>query len=429
MEIIKLKIEELKPYKNNAKIHTAEQIEQIKKSIEEFGFNDPIAIWGKDNLIIEGHGRLEAIKQLDYKEVECIRLDHLTDEERRAYTLAHNKLTMNTDFDLEMLNVELDDILNIDMQDFGFELEKEPDEVVEDDFEIELPDEPKAKLGDIYQLGNHRLMCGDSTLEEDVEKLTEGKEMDLCLTDPPYNVNYGDKAEMLEDYDKGHRNVDKILNDNMSDSSFYQFLFDFYKQMLRVLRKGGAYYIFHSDSEGYNFRKALRDNDNSIRQTIIWVKNCLVLGRQDYQWKHEPILYGWKDGGTHYFTSNRTNETVIEDRININKMTKEEMKKILKEIYSDKTETTILHEDKPTRNDVHPTMKPLKLCGRLVNNSTEEEQYVIDFFGGSGSTMMACEQLNRVCYTMELDPKYIDVIINRWETFTGKKAIKIGEIK
>lgn len=188
---------------------------------------------------------------------------------------------------------------------------------------------------------------------------------------------------------------------------------------------GGAFYVFHADREGLNFRKALKDVGLQVRQTLIWVKNTLVPGRQDYQWKHEPCLYGWKDGAGHYFIDDRTETTVIEDKIDLKKLKKEEMLKLLEEIYSDKVSTTIIHEDKPLRNDLHPTMKPIKLCAKLIKNSSKPKQIIFDGFGGSGSTMIACEQTDRICYSMELDPKYIDVQIKRWEDFTGKKAIKL----
>lgn len=252
--------------------------------------------------------------------------------------------------------------------------------------------------------------------------------MDLCVTDPPYNVNYGSIYE--ENYGE-ERNDKKILNDNMDDTSFYNFLNAFYNQMMRVLKEGGAFYIFHADSEGYNFRKALLDAGGVVRQNLIWVKNTLVLGRQDYQWKHEPCLYGWKDGAGHYFVNDRKQTTVFEDKVDLNKLSKDELREMVDQLLEDKIPTTIIHEDKPLRNDVHPTMKPIRLVSKLISNSSKRGENVIDFFGGSGSTLISCEQLGRNCYTIELDPKYVDVIIDRWETLTGEKAVLIrrGEEK
>ena len=410
-------IGDLKAYERNAKLHPQEQIQQIKNSILEFGFNDPIAVW-KDNEIIEGHGRLIAAQELCYKEIPIIRLDGLSDEQRKAYMLAHNKLTMNSGFDIDLLNFELATINGIDMTDFGFEFDfgfDEAPDVVEDNFEEELAEEPVSQLGDIYQLGQHRLMCGDSTCIEQVKSLLNGEQADIFLTDPPYNVNYTG----------GTKDALKILNDSMEDSRFRAFLSDAFNNADTVMKPGAAFYIWHADSEGLNFRYAATNTGWKIRQCLVWVKNALVLGRQDYQWKHEPCLYGWKDG-THYFTEDRTQATVIDDKIDLKKLKKEEMLKLLQELYSDKVQTTVLYEDKPLVNDVHPTMKPIRLMGQLIKNSTKPQQIVLDLFGGSGSTMIACEQLGRICYTMELDPKYVDVIIDRWEKFTGQRAKKLN---
>ena len=420
-----LPIDEIKPYENNAKIHTPEQIEQIKASIQQFGMNDPIGIWSKDNIIVEGHGRLIACQELGYTEIPVIRLDDLTDEQRKAYTLAHNQLTMNTGFDLDVLKRELADI-SIDMQEFGLdEIEEAEVEIEEDNFEINsVEEEPKAKRGDIYKLGNHILMCGDSTEEKDVLKLMNGHIADLVVTDPPYNVDYSSKNEMLNYSDKGNRIQTPIKNDNIKD--FEKFLSNAFKNMAKVTKEGGVFYIWHSEKENVTFKNKLREAGIYIHQTLIWVKNNFVIGRMDYQPKHEPCLYGWKEGAGHYFIDSRRKTTIIEDQLDFDSLKKEEAIEMLKQIYDDGISTTVIHEDKPTRSDLHPTMKPLNLMARLVNNSSKKGELVLDLFGGSGSTLITCEQLDRVCYMMEYDPKYVDAIIERWEQFTNRKAEKIS---
>ena len=411
-------IDEVKPYENNAKIHTEEQIEQIKRSIEEFGMNDPIGIWGKDNIIIEGHGRLMALQELGWTEVPVIRLDDLTDDQRKAYTLIHNQTTMNTGFNIDILNEELQNI-DLDMTFYGFDEIPEPEiDIKDDDFDIEDIEpivEPKSKRGEIYKLGNHYLMCGDSTNPEDVEKLMNGAVADLVVTDPPYNVAVSNSQGMT------------IENDDMSDKDFKEFLNKSFYNLNKNLKEGGAFYVWYASKEHINFETELNNNGLQVRQCLIWVKQHFNLGRQDYKWKHEPCLYGWKEGEGHYFIDEFNHPTVFEDKIDFDSLKKEEAIQMLKDIYNDGISTTVIHEDKPTMNDLHPTMKPLKLLARLIRNSSKENEKVLDLFGGSGSTLMVCEQLNRQCYMMEYDPVYVDVIIDRYEHLTGKKAIKIGE--
>lgn len=415
MQIEKVKIADLLEYKNNAKEHPQWQIEQIVESIEKFGFNDPIAI-DENNTIIEGHGRLYALQEMGAEEVECIRLSHLGENEKKAYILAHNKLTMNTEFDADLLAQELGEIEGIDMSSFGFLMDPLI-EVVEDDFDdeaaIEQP-EPIAKLGDVYQLGEHFLMCGDSTDFIAVKKLCGEAMMDLLVTDPPYNVAYEGKTE----------DALTIENDNMDDAKFREFLKAAFACADGVMRPGAAFYIWHADSEGFNFRGACRDIGWTVRQCLIWNKNQMVLGRQDYQWKHEPCLYGWKDGAAHYFVDDRNLLTVLEEESELKKMSKAELINYILEI-QEQTATTVINEVKPSRNGLHPTMKPLRLIERLVRNSSKKGENVLDLFNGSGSTLMVCEQLGRRYYGMELDPRYVDATIERWEEFTGKKAVKI----
>lgn len=415
LKIEYVRTEILKEYENNAKLHPQEQIDQIKKSITEFGMNDPIAIW-KDNIIIEGHGRLIACKQLNIEIVPIIRLDNLTDDQRKAYTLIHNQTTMNTGFDLDLLSKELENI-DFNMTDFGFENITEEDiEIQEDNFEIdeeELKPAPSSKYGEIYKLGNHILMCGDSTNSDDVEKLMNGNIADLVVTDPPYNVAIQNSQGMT------------IENDDMDSDLFKEFIHKAVENMSNNLKPGGAYYMWYGDIEDIAFRSACIENKLLLKQCLIWVKNQFTLGRQDYQWRHEPCLYGWKQGEGHYFIYDRTQSTVIEQEpIDFDNLSKQEAIKLLKNIYKNEIPSTIIKEDKPKHNDLHPTMKPISLIARLINNSSEENNIVLDLFGGSGTTLIACEQINRICYMMEYDPKYVDVIIKRWEDFTGNKAVK-----
>lgn len=427
MKIVKKQISEIKPYTNNAKEHPREQIEQLKNSIKEFGNNDPIAI-DENNVIIEGHGRLKALTELGYKEVECIVLTGLTEEQKNAYRLVHNQLTMNSGWDLEKLKEELNTI-ELDMAQLGFDidlLESMFDkEATEDDFnleeELEDIEEPTTQIGDLYKLGRHYLLCGDSTKEEDVKNLMQGEVADMVLTDPPYNVDYSSKNKMLNYIDKGAHIQTPIINDKIED--FNLFIDKVFFNMAQNTKEGGAFYIWYAEKEVENIRKALHKNNILLHETLIWVKNNFVIGRLDYQPKHESCLYGWKEGAAHYFTNDRTQDTVIEDKIDLNKLTKQELKDLAKELlYSDKTPTTILREDKPLKNDEHPTMKPIRLMGKLIKNSSRRNEKVLDLFGGSGSTLIACEQLDRNCYMVEYDPKYCDVIIKRWEKLTGGQA-------
>jgi len=383
MKIIVKNIDELIPYENNAKLHPKEQIEQIKNSIKEFGNNDPIAI-DENNVIIEGHGRYEALKELGYTEVDTIVLDNLTEEQKNAYRIVHNQLTMNTDWDIEMLKEELNDI-DLNMSLFGLEMLldeiEEPVEVKEDDFDIDsnIPDVPKSKLGDVYQLGNHRLMCGDSTNFNDVQKLMNGHLADMVVTDPPYNVDYEGTAG-------------KIQNDSMGNDEFHKFLYDVFMNVYAVLKDGGSFYVWYASKEVVNFQTSIEESGLTVKQELIWNKNSLVIGRQDYQWKHEPCLYGWKETAPHNW-------------------------------YGDRKQTTVIDWDRPTKSELHPTMKPVGLFDYQIKNSSKKGDIVLDLFGGSGTTIVACEQNGRTAYSMEYDPKYCDVIINRWEELTGKKAV------
>lgn len=405
-------VDSLIPYVNNAKIHSDEQVTKIASSIREFGFLNPVLI-DKDKNIIAGHGRVMAAKKLGLEKVPVLFVEGLTEAQRKAYILADNRLGELADWDMDLVKIELEDLelANFDIDLTGFDINDflKPGEVQEVDVP-DLPKEAKAKPGDIYQLGCHRLMCGDSTSINDVERLMNGLHANLIVTDPPYNVNYEGSAG-------------KIKNDNMENDKFRQFLIDAFTTMNAVMNPGASFYIWHADSEGYNFRGACDDVGLRVRECLIWVKNSFVLGRSDYQWQHEPCLYGWKDGAAHTWNGKRKQKTVIES---LDLMGEVELRETIKELLSEDYDTTILRENKPLNNKVHPTMKPINLLARLIRNSSNKGDVVLDVFGGSGSTLIACEQLDRICYTSELDPRYVDVIIERYETFTGKKAVLLN---
>lgn len=424
MQIKYVKPMDLNPYKNNPR-KNEKAVEPVMASIREFGFNIPITV-DKDMVVITGHTRLKAAIRLGLEEVPVIILEDLNADQVKAFRLADNKTSEFAEWDFEALAIELKDI-QMDLSEFDFEMAEAEAEIIEDDYEIKLPEEPKAKYGDIYKLGRHRLMCGDATKAEDLEKLMDMDLADCYLTDPPYNVNYGAKGELYETkggYGTGFTDR-KILNDHMEDSQFLAFLTDAFSAANSVLKQGGAFYIWHADSESYNFRRACKNAGWQVRQCLIWNKNALVLGRQDYQWKHEPCLYGWKDGAGHYFINDRSFTTVVEDGININKLKLSEAKELIKQLLDPKVPSTVINENKPVRSPEHPTMKPIKLIARIMKNSTRPGEIILDTFAGSGTTLMAAEQLNRKGYIMELDPKYVDVIIKRYEEFTGDTAEKI----
>ena len=428
MKIITKQLNKLIPYENNPRLND-NAVDAVANSIREFGFKVPIIIT-RDNVIVAGHTRLKAALKLGIDEVPCIVADDLTDAQIKAFRLADNKVGELAEWDFDKLDIEMEDLgdLGFNMEDFGFGLNTEDDaEAKEDNYDVESAyeeiEEPITKKGDIWILGKHRVMCGDSTSEFDVDKLMNGETADLLVTDPPYNVNYGSKAEAINDY--GYNFSDRhIENDYMPDYLFLEFLTKAFKCAKDNLKPGGSYYIWHASTTVLEFEQALRENGLQTRQQIIWVKNALVLSRQDYHWKHEPCLYGWKEGAAHYFIDDRTLTTVYEDApIDFKKMKKDELVKLLEDIYVDKISTTIINENKPTRSDMHPTMKPIKLIARLIRNSSHLMELVLDLFGGSGSTLIAAEQLNRKSNLMELDPKYVDVIVDRYIALCGEDSV------
>lgn len=380
-------ISDLLPYVRNARTHSPEQIAQIAASIKEFGFLAPVIV-SEDNTILCGHGRFYAAQKLGLKKIPCIKESHLTETQRRAYIIADNKLSLNAGWDNELLAVEIADLQgeDFDVSLLGFDEKEIADlfadgdkKVSDDDFDLTAALEKASFVepGDVWIVGRHRMMCGSATDADNVNVLMNGKTANLIITDPPYNVSFKSSSGL------------KIENDSMDGGDFYAFLKSAFDNMAAHLEKGGAAYVFHADTEGLNFRKAFIDAGFHLAGCCIWVKNSLVLGRSDYQWQHEPVLYGFLNNGKHKW-------------------------------YSDRKQTTVWNFDKPKRNENHPTSKPLDLLAYPIGNSSQENAVVLDLFGGSGSTLMTCEQTNRICYTMELDPKYASVILRRYVEFTNR---------
>ena len=377
-------LSQLVPYVNNARTHSPEQLTKLRSSLREFGFINPVII-DRDFNVIAGHGRIAAAKEEGMEEVPCVFADFLTEAQKKAYILADNRMALDAGWDEELLRIEIESLqgadFDVSLTGFG------EDEIADlfagdgekdDDFNLSAALEKAAfvERGDIWTVGRHRLMCGDATSTEDVAALMDGKKANLIVTDPPYNVAFKSGSGL------------SIQNDSMENGEFYTFLYNSFQNMAEHLEKGGAAYVFHADTEGLNFRKAFVDAGFHLAGVCIWVKNSLVLGRSDYQWQHEPVLYGFLKNGKHPW-------------------------------YSDRKQTTIWNYDKPKRNKNHPTSKPLDLLGYPICNSSQENAIVLDTFGGSGSTMMACEQTNRICCMMELDEKYASVILRRYVEDTG----------
>lgn len=380
-------LEKLVPYVNNARTHSPEQVTKLRSSLREFGFINPVII-DREYSVIAGHGRILAAKEEGITEVPCVFVDYLTEAQKKAYILADNRMALDAGWDEELLRIEIESLqgadFDVSLTGFGEDeiadlfASEEEKAAKDDDFDLSAALEKASfvERGDIWTVGRHRLMCGDATNAEDVAKLMDGKKANLIVTDPPYGVSFKSSDGLT------------IQNDSMKDEEFYTFLLSAFQCMAGHLECGGSAYVFHADTEGLNFRKAFIDAGFHLAGVCIWVKNSLVLGRSDYQWQHEPVLFGWKKGGKHSW-------------------------------YSDRSQTTIWNYDKPKRNKNHPTSKPLDLLGYPICNSSQENAVVIDTFGGSGSTLMACEQLNRICCMMELDEKYASVILRRYVEDTG----------
>ncbi|MDU7314148.1 MAG: DNA modification methylase [Prevotella bivia] len=430
-KITKTNIDALKQDDKNFNKGTKRGAIMMKHSIETLGLGRSILL-DKDNNIIAGNKTQETAKELGINDVVIVETDgtkviavkrtdlSLNSEKGREMALADNATgAANLDWDDEALARAQEEIgLSVEdwVDGFSFsEVKDDTDVIANDDYDIDsrFPKKAKTKFGDVYQLGKHRVICGDSTKYETLHSLMAGEKADLLITDPPYNVNYQAKGK------------ERIANDCMNEDAFLQFLRDAFIVADDYLKQGGSYYIWHSDSHGGTFRNALESIGWKLRQCLIWNKNALVLGRQDYQWKHEPCLYGWKDGAEHYFTKKRNLTTMIEDRdFDINLLTEEEMRSLLNEIFL--SPSTIIKCKKNAKNPIHPTMKPIPLIAELIKNSSKRGSVVLDIFGGSGTTLMAAEELDRVCYMVEFDPCYVDCIIDRWQMFTGGIAKKIN---
>tara|TARA_R110000868_G_scaffold22844_4_gene93193 strand:+ start:1212 stop:2474 length:1263 start_codon:yes stop_codon:yes gene_type:complete len=414
MIIEKKQIADLIPAPYNPRQSTAKQEKHLKESLEKFGMVEPIIFNKQTGYIVGGHFRVRELKKLGIKEIECVIVD-LNEDDEKELNIRLNANTGSWDWDTLANDWDVADLEAWGLDIPQFENEAEELEASEDDYDVpEGGLETDIVIGDLFEIGEHRLLCGDSTQVDTWEKVMNGELADMVITDPPYNVDYVGKT----------KDSLKIINDSMSNDEFYIFLYDFYTALGSFTKLGGAWYVWHADSEGHVFRQAFKDSGLLLKQCLIWVKNSMVMGRQDYHWKHEPCLYGWKEGAAHYFTSDRTKTTVIEDSVNVSKLTKEEMKKMLNEILSDKTKSTILHCNKPHRNAEHPTMKPILLFAPLIENSSRVNEIVADGFLGSGSTMVAAHQIKRKCYGMELDPKYCQVIIDRMKKLDSTLIIK-----
>ena len=438
LEVVRVRTDDLVEYENNANTHTFEQIDQIASSIQEFGFNSPILAWHDENeqpVVVAGHGRLMAARKLGLSDLPVVFVDHMSDEQRRAFGLVENQLTRLSEFDWDMLERELLGIGSIDMTEYGFDVpidfdgdahESELEPITAD--EDELPDisPTRARQGQIWALGDHRLVCGDSTDQRTVESVMDGRMADLLLTDPPYNVNVGDCERPYSSNNGVH-----IMNDRMGETEFVGFLSSALGNAERLMRDGAAYYVFYAGLHHIEFESAIRMVERfKIHEQLVWVKSHFVLGRNsDYQWMHECCLYGWKDGAPHYFVDSRSEATVFEDEdVKLSTMKKDELIELCERLLGLDKAGTVLRAEKPNSAELHPTVKPQRLLTYLIRNSSKKGDTVLDLFCGSGSTIIACEQMGRKCMAVELDPHYADVTIERWERFTGRRAELVGEI-
>ena len=423
MKVQEMKLADITPYENNPR-NNEEAVEYVANSIREFGWQQPLVV-DKDLVIIAGHTRYKAALKLGLDSAPVVIADSLTEEQVKAYRLADNKTAEAATWNEEALLAELGEI-GIDMTMFGFDpkmIAGEDPEVVEDDVP-DVEETTETKRGDIFILGDHRLMCGDSTSEEDLKKLMAGERADMVFTDPPYGVSIGDKNKTLNSAQKSGRILENIANDTLPTEELYKVLVKAFAN----LKKNGAkescsYYVTSPQGGELCMMMMMKDAGLPVRHVLIWVKNAATfsLGRLDYDYRHEPIFYTWSK--SHKFYGDYST-SVIDDTLDINKMKKAELVELVRKLMYP-NQDSVIYENKPLRNDLHPTMKPVKLVARFIHNNSKKGEAIVDIFGGSGSTLIACEQLKRKCYMMELDPKYCDVIVKRWENLTGRKAVKL----
>lgn len=423
IKVVEKRLDELTPYQDNPR-KNEQSVGGVMQSIQNFGFKVPIVIDSK-GVIVTGHTRFKAASKLGLRTVPCIIADDLSPEQVNAFRLADNKVAESSKWDWKGLEDELRKLLpsDIDMSLFGFDVPLPEDDEIPDDLPSEAQVETDIKPGDIFLLGEHRLMCGDSTKADDVARLMDGKLADLVVTDPPYNVSWSEKAEVLASFGKENLRM-AIENDKMSEDDFFFFLDSVYSNMADVMKKGACFYIWHQGMQTGVFQKPLKKHGLHYSSNLIWVKQKPVLTTTDYLWKHEPCLYGWKEGAKHYFCDSRVETTVIDDVPSLRKMDKKELIRYCEDLLSERSD--VIREDAPTKSRLHPTMKPVRLMARLIRNSSRSGEIVLDLFGGSGSTLIAADKMGRKCYMMEYEPRYVQTIINRWEEETGVKAEKIG---
>ena len=434
-----LPLSELTEFQGNLKERSDTDYAKITKSIKKHGFAFPFFVWKHDgiNHVLDGHGRIGALKRMvaqgeHLPPLPVVYVNAKDEADAKELLLKLNshygQMTAESvrDF-LGDLQIDFEDLaLPEGVLDLSKELKEK--ETIDDD---ELPEiyemESDSKPGEIYELGRHRLMCGDSTNSQDMQTLMAGTKADMVLTDPPYNVGLGMGESLEKKKERKQRTDGKIImNDKMGDSEFLDFLKAANTNFKNNLKNGGVFYIWYASAESLNFRKSLQETGLEIRQTLIWVKHTFSFGRQDYQWKHESCLYGWKEGGAHYWDGRRDLSTVIDERPNYKKMDKDALLKEIEKLRGENIPSTIIYEDKPARSDEHPTMKPVRLFERLIKNSSKQEDIVLDPFGGSGTTVIACAKTNRIARTMELDPKYCDVIRRRWTKWAKANGVEVG---